>query len=401
MSSAAQPEGVGEPPLMTPAFALLLGAQLAFGFAFSTFFLLPKYVITELSGSPSQVGHVVAITVACSVLAAPAAGSWLDRGPRRPLITLGALLTALTSAACLFVDEIGLYLYAVRAVQGVSFTLFFIAAGTLVTDLAPPSRLGQALGWFGSAALVMNAVAAVAAEHLAERYGWHAVFGTAAASATLATLLSLGLRECRTPADARATPPLEPSRVPNPFEGRPAVLWAAAAGGVACGAMFTFTQPFALSLGDAEVSPLFVGYTASALFMRLGLGGLADRFGRGRVSSAALACYALVLVLTAGLFRGGLGYIGIGLGLAHGVFYPSLNALALEHVAPSRRGSAMAYFNAAFNAGTLVVTFGCGQVAERYGYRSVFLLSAAVAGSGALLLWSQERRKARFARLPV
>ena len=42
-------------------------------------------------------------------------------------------------------------MYAVRVLQGISYTLYFVAAATLVADLAPASRLGQALGWFGSA----------------------------------------------------------------------------------------------------------------------------------------------------------------------------------------------------------------------------------------------------------
>lgn len=395
MSSPSSPEGDTEPPLLTRDFALVLAVQLAFGFAFSSFFLLPKYVVTELSGSPSQVGYVSAVAVVCSVLASPACGALLDRGARRPLITLGALATALSSAAFLFVSELGPYLYAVRAAQGISFTLFFVAAGTLVADLAPPARLGQALGWFGAAALTMNAVATISAEHLAHRYGWNAVFAAATASGVLATLLSLSLRE---PQARPQSATLASSATLGVFSGRLSVFWAAAAGGVAFGVMFTFTQPFALSLGDTNVSPLFAGYTATALIVRLAFGSVADRFGRARVGGAALGFYALVVAATAGLFRGGLGYYGIGFGLAHGAFYPSLNALVLENAAPNRRGSITAYFNGAFNAGVLLVTLGCGHLAEAYGYRVVFLAAAAVTASGAISLWSAERRKSTFSR---
>lgn len=170
------------------------------------------------------------------------------------------------------------------------------------------------------------------------------------------------------------------------------MLWAAAAGGAAFGVMFTFTQPLALQLGDANISPLFAGYTAAALLVRLVFGNLADRLGRARVGGAALALYSLVVAATAGLARGWLSVLGLGFGLAHGAFYPSLNALALEGVAREERGSVGAQFNAAFNSGVLLVTFGCGQVAQAYGYRVVFLLVACLSASGCFLLLSQARK---------
>jgi predicted MFS family arabinose efflux permease len=61
-------------------------------------------------------------------------------------------------------------------------------------------------------------------------------------------------------------------------------------------------------------------------------------------------------------------------------------------VGREERGSVGAYFNAAFNAGVLVVTFCFGQIAQVYGYRVVFLLVACLSGSGCFMLWSQARK---------
>jgi MFS family permease len=156
--------------------------------------------------------------------------------------------------------------------------------------------------------------------------------------------------------------------------------------------MFTFTQPLALSLGDKNISPLFAGYTIMALAVRLMFGKLADRFGRARVSGAALALYSLVVATTAGLSQGWLGVVGLGFGVAHGVFYPALNALALEGVARGARGTVGAHFNAAFNGGVFIVTFCFGQIAQAHGYRIVFLLVAGLTVTGSFALWSQARK---------
>src|SRR4051812_9113028 len=389
MSSVPLTEEPGEPPLFTRDFALVLATQLAFGFAFSSFFLLPKYVVTQLHGSPSQVGNVGALAVVAAVLASPLCGRLLDRGGRRPLMFLGCLLTGIGGFAFLGVTHIGSYIYAVRAVQGAAYTLYFVSAGTLIADLSPPSRLGQALGWFGSAALMMNAVTTLIAERIADAYGWHAVFASAGAAGILGALVSLSLREPERKPTRSAAPEPGPTTPPSQ---RLAVLWAAGSGGAAFGVMFTFTQPLALSLGDTTISPLFAGYTAAALLVRLMFGNLADRLGRARVGGAALALYSVVVAATAGLARGWLAVLGLGFGLAHGAFYPSLNALALEGVAREERGTVGAHFNAAFNTGILLVTFCFGQVAQLYGYRVVFLLVACVGASGCFALWGQARK---------
>lgn len=388
MPPATVPQEPTEPPLFTRDFALVLATQFTFGFAFSSFLLLPKFVVTVLHGSPSQVGYVGALAVLTAVLVSPPCGKLLDRGRRVPLVLVGCLLSGFAALGFLFVTEAGPYLYGVRAVQGVAYTLYYVAAGTLVADLSPPKRLGQALGWFGAGGLLMNAIATLIAEGVAARFGWHAVFYAAAASGFLAAVLSLFLREPERAASAANALPSSPA----PAVKRNAVLWGAAAGGAAFGALFTFTQPLALSLGDSNISPLFAGYTAAALLVRLGFGNLADRVGRARVGGGALGVYALVVAMTAGLSRGWLAPLGVGFGLAHGAFYPSLNALALEGVARGERGSAGAWFNAAFNAGVLLVTFCFGHVAQLYGYRSVFLIVACLAAAGCFVVLSQARK---------
>jgi MFS family permease len=389
MSSA--PTDPTEPPLFTRDFALVLATQFTFGFAFSSFFLLPKFVVTVLHGSPAEVGYVGALAVLAAVVSSPICGRLLDRGRRKPQILLGCVLSSAAALSFVLVNEAGPYLYAVRAVQGVAYTLYFVAAGTLVADLSPPSRLGQALGWFGAGGLLMNAIATVVAEHIAVRYGWHAVFYAAAVSGACGALLSLLLREPE-PAAPAAIPQKNASFRSALSGSRASVMWGAAAGGAAFGAMFTFTQPLALSLGDTNMSWLFAGYTAAALFVRLGFGTLGDRVGRARVGGTALGVYAVVVAATAGLARGWLGPIGVGFGLAHGAFYPSLNALALEGVARGERGTLGAWFNAAFNAGVLFVTFGMGQVAQAFGYRIVFVLVSGVAAAGCFVVLSQARK---------
>src|ERR1041384_5793094 len=111
MAPAPPSEEPAEPPLFTRDFALSLAAQIAFGFSFSSFFLLPKFVVTRLHGSPSEVGYVGALAVVAAVLVSPLCGKLLDRGQRRPLMFWGCLLSGVGGLAFLTVSQVGNYLY--------------------------------------------------------------------------------------------------------------------------------------------------------------------------------------------------------------------------------------------------------------------------------------------------
>ena len=150
--------------------------------------------------------------------------------------------------------------------------------------------------------------------------------------------------------------------------------------GSAFGVMFTFTQPYALLLGADKVSSFFIGYTACAMCVRLCLGSVADKIGRRPIAFIALALYGLVACVTSQLRPHLLFAVGALLGLAHGLIYPALNALAVEGVSRARRGAVMTYFLGCFNAGFAFWVMGMGVVAKAYGYPVLFVATG-------LLVW--------------
>ena len=364
----------GAQRLLTPGFTKLLAAQACFGYAFSNYFLLPKFLVTELGAGPAEIGQVTAFYGLFVVVFLPAMGVLVDRFGRRDFLTAGAILMAVASLAFTGVDRVGTLLYVLRAVQGVAFAMAFVAGATLAIDEAPPERLGQAIGLFGLTFLAMNAIAPAAAEEIAVRVGWPATFLTAAVFALVSAGLSRRLRNRRPPPtrEVQVAGLLEMALRPRQLR----VTTAIALVGVALGAMFTFHQPFALELGMTRVRSFFVAYAASAVVMRVGFGGLIDRAGRRRVVLVTLALYAVVVAGMSALEPGWLGFFGAGLGVAHGLFYPAYNALAVEGMGEHERGKLMGLFQAGFNAGSSCGTFALGGLAERAGYPPVFWVAA-------------------------
>ena len=84
---------------------------------------------------------------------------------------------------------------------------------------------------------------------------------------------------------------------------------------------------------------------------------------------------------------GGLAWFGAAMGVAHGLLYPALNAVAVEGVGARERGKVMALFQAAFQIGVATGAFGLGVLAELRGYPAVFV-AGGVCVLAALLLFA-------------
>jgi MFS family permease len=369
--------------LLSAQFALLLLATAFFGLSFSAYFLLPKFLATELAAEPSTIGAVSAITMFASVVFMPLVGIQVDRRGRKFFGCAGALTFAVASAGYLVIDSVGPLLWVVRILQGIAFTLFYIALSTLATEQAPPRRLGQAIGLFGAVMISTNALGPALAEWVSGRYGWPVVFGATVVTATLSAALTLLIRErfVEHP-HAESVGMLGLLRRP----GLKRVLTVAVMVGWTMGGLFTFYQPWALERGIEQVSGFLIAFAGCAMLVRTGLGGLADRLGRMRVATAALFFYVGVPFSLIWIDQIGLVLSGSLLGLSHGLFFPALNAVALDFAHARERGKAMAAYHGAFNVGFAAGSYLLGYVAMASDYPTVFAVAGATCLSAFVLL---------------
>ncbi|MGD9603167.1 MAG: MFS transporter [Gammaproteobacteria bacterium] len=361
-------------PLLSPSFALLLLTTAIVGLSFSTYFLLPKYLAVELAADAATIGAVSAAALVTSVIFMPIAGVQVDHHGRRLFAWTGALVLAVGSAGMLLVDRVGPLLWGVRVLQGIAFPLFYVALSTLATDIAPRARVGQAIGLFGGIMIATNALGPALAEWGAALFGWRAVFAATVVAALLAAVLARCLPDPHPP-HARATATTMRELLTRP--GMLRVLGITAMVGWGFASMFTFHQPWALANGFEKVSLYLAGFAGSAMIMRVGLGGLADRLGRLRVAQISLLLYIVAPLSLVWLPALGLLPTGILLGISHGLFFPALNAVTVDLARDNERGKAMAAYNGAFNVGFASGSYLQGYLAIQAGYPAIFWLATA------------------------
>jgi MFS family permease len=267
--------------------------------------------------------------------------------------------------------------------QGLSFSLAFVATNALIVDLAPPGALGRAIAVFGTTTLGTHAIGPTLGEWILEHFGFPALAWTSATAALVACVVFSSVPEPRTTHEkAPASPGLVALAVRRGAWG---ALVGAVGSALAFGAAMNFIPVFVRSRALHSFAPFFVAYVVAAVLVRLVAGGLGDRVGHRAVAGCSLVVFA-VSVAALGLVSSSTVLAGIGFffGATHGWVYPSLNALFLHDVPPSRRGRAMALFNLAFNGGVTVAAFVGGEIAERHGYSTLWLVAGACAGAGVL-----------------
>jgi len=223
------------------------------------------------------------------------------------------------------------------------------------------------------------------AEPLAAARGWQSVFVLAAVAATLSFGMSFSLPDAPPQPQPSAAALALPAALPlGPLLP---VLCAALLSGATFNAIFGFIQPYAVSRGASAVRGFYLGYTISAVLGRVFFGGLGDRIGRRSVSIWMLGGYALCSLAVRELHPELLLGYGLLFGAAHGILYPTLNALLLEVLPSARRGLGMVLFNGAFNVGMSAGGFAWGELARQHGFPSVYTTTTltALLASGVLL----------------
>ncbi len=356
--------------LFTPAFVLVLLVQFFYGTAYSTFFVLPKYLMEELGASATLVGNAHGAFSLAGAVAVPFVGIAADRIGRKALLLVGALLAALTYAPLGAVESPALIL-ALRAAHGVAFSMVFSSGAALAVDIAPEARRAEAVGYFGTAMMVTNGFGPVLAEVVAERWGWASVFAACSAFAGVAFLAALAL----TP--PKFTRALSSLLIPSstPLLG---VYLAAFGVGVGIGVSKTFVPAAMVEEGVSRLAPFFLAYTAGALFQRTVFARLPDRVGHLRATVLAFLFYAAAVLGLAATSFDWVVPLAILAGLAHGVLYPASAALSMDVCASDERGRVSALFAGFFNLGFAAGASALAPAEPWFGYRGLLVLGSVV-----------------------
>ncbi len=367
---------------MTPQFVLVtLAGGLYFISLGTGIAVLPVFAKREFGAGDLGVGVSVGAFAVGAVLLRPFAGRIGDRTGRRLLVIGGAGIVALSTFGYIFATSLPV-LVAIRLFGGIGEAAFFVGAATMITDLSPVDRRGEALSYWSVAVYTGLAFGPKIGETVEAAWGFHAVWYVAAGLAASAAVLGLMTRETRPDV--------------TPLEGGPLLHRAAIIPGmtmflglIALAGYTAFLKLYGRTFGVDDVGNYFVLYGCLVLAIRIFGATLPDRLGPLRGGTVALSGAGLAMVVIAvfpspaGLI---IGTVVFAVGMS--MMYTNLMTLALVGVDDRERAAVVGTFSTFFDLSQGLGAFLVGAVVDATSYEGGFLFGALAAGVGLVLLWS-------------
>ena len=366
------------------------------------------HVGADAAGSGVVNGLLLLVTIATQ----PFVPRLLSRFGTAPVLALGLLFLGGPSVLHLVSDQLG-WILAMSALRGFGFGILTVAGSTTLAQLVPPARHGAAIGAYGAAIAIPQVLLLPAGPSLADGVGYWIVFalGSTSILGIAATpWLARALREndverlqFALKTDNATDKDISPLAFDSPSRrriasrlGRPTIILLGAT--LAGGGLITFApQMSSAPLATAGGLALFTIATAVS---RWRIGSLADRYG------ARVFLWPLVLLTVAGLaltaiavenpggtrtlfFLIGLALVGIGYGGIQNL------TLLLSLGAVSRRdyGTASAFWNVGFDAGTGLGSVLVGAIAAQLSFSPALLVAAAISLATLPLAFARGRRR--------
>jgi MFS family permease len=351
----------------------VLGFFALFTFAIAFHVLIPTLPIylSRLGSKESEIGVLIGIFFASSLVFRPLVGKALLRVRERDFMIAGAILFGLTSIAYLLVLPFWPFLI-VRVFQGIALAFFHTAAYTLIVNISPEAHRGQSLSYFLLAPTISLAIAPSLGMFLINHFSFTFLF-LACSGISLCSLLitnKLGRRQVSPPEDAFSE---------EGFFLRWKVLPASIVSFfnfIAWGALTAFFPLYAINHGVANPGVFFTVIAVMLISGRIFGGKVLDLYRRERVIPAFLTLHVISMTLLA--FSTNLPMfilVAVIWGIGASLLIPAVMAYTLDRAGPSR-GPAVGTLTALSDLGLALGPVIMGIIIRLSNYRTMFLCVA-------------------------
>ena len=366
-----------EERLLTRAFVLLGLADLAYFTSVGvTVHTLPLFATGPVGSAEAGAGLAFGAFGVTALLCRPLAGRLSDHHGRLPLMVFGALLAAVGMALFPFVDTLTAVVL-IRLLQGVAEAAFFVAGFALLADIAPASRMGEAVSYNSLGLYLGLAFGPPLGEVLLERWGFDAAWTGAAVLAVAAVAFTLAIVEPPRVADADGH---------GKLLHRPAVpislgFFASLA---AMGGFLAFASLHSAEIGMQDTSLALLVYGAVVVVSRVVFARVPDRLPSLPLGAASLVAIGVGLVIAAtwqsqtGLLLGVV-VMAVGVTFSTPAFFSAVFATASASERGAASGTASAFIDVGIGFGPIVL----GLVAGAHGIPWAFAAAAGIAFAGA------------------
>ncbi len=342
---------------------------------------LPR-IVREMRISPSEIGLVITVFTLPGIFIMPLIGACADRFGRRRVVGACLLVFGLSGLACYWVVDFSTLLF-LRFVQGIGAAPLSSLNIAFISDLYSGRTRTTAMG-YNQAVLSIGAAAFTAIGGGLATLGWRYPFVLPVLALPVALLV---VRVLKTPT-AQVPPRLTDylADASRTLRQRPIVLsYAATVLGltVVWGAYFTY---FPILMGlKLDQPPALIGLVMTAMTLSSAMssalvGRLSARVPGRDLLRASFLLYGLALAVVPWIADPWLLAAPVAVvGLAQGLFIPTVQSILGHFSTIENRGIVMALYGSAIRAGQTLGPLSMGLLFPWVGVDGVFFVSAAMA----------------------
>jgi len=352
-------------------FICLANFFVFFGFQM-TLPTIPLFV-KELGATDQFVGIIVGVFTFSALIIRPYAGHALESKGRQFVYMFGLAIFVLSVGSFAFITSIAI-LIIMRMVQGIGWGFSTTAGGTIATDLIPPKRRGEGMGYFGLSGNLALAFGPALGLTLVGIISFTQLFLICAACGLAAFLLSSKIRYKQVEASEHKTTTVK-FDIFEKTAIQPSLLLffiTFTFGGIA-----TFLPLHAIERGVTGIETYFLVYALFLMLSRTFAGRIYDKKGHIYVFLPGTVFIFTAMLLLAWLPSITVLLIAAALyGLGFGSVQPALQAWAVDKAPGNRKGMANATFFSFFDLGIGLGAIIFGQLAFMYNYAIIYIVSA-------------------------
>ena len=394
-------------------------------FPFGMLLLGVPLIAREMEASPLAIGGLFSAYAAIIVVSQPLVGRGLDRVGRRPFLLAGLLAYALSNMVFGLASGVG-GLYLAQVAQGVGSSLTWLAALSIVADLAPADGRGreygriEEMGFRGTlvGSLVgFGLLRLLQGDRIETRLtlagGWRWLFfGYAAATFVAAVIAWRKIPETLRQDDCHVdkTPEApENQRASGGGAWRlPGQLWIlmgiVVLTAVATALLDPIFMPYLFDNVSTSILALALAFLPAAIagsVLPSRLGHISDRVGRRLPIAAALVVAGLAAVavpFVRSLWP--LAFLWVLEAAAFAAAIPAEEALVIDVADSAHQGSALGYYTAAAALGGVIGPLLGGWLYDGFGAGEAFVTTASLLVLGAILILLLVREPSRAKVVP-
>lgn len=369
--------------LVTPGYIFILAANFLLFFAFYLILPVLPFYLTEIFHAESgMVGLILSAYTVAALCIRPFSGFLLDTFSRKPLYLVAYFIFTSIFAGYMLAGVLSLFIM-FRVVHGLAFGMVTVAGNTIVIDITPSSRRGEAIGYYGLMNNTAMSFGPMVGLFLHDICPFETIFLCSLISGTVGFVMA-----CLVKTPPKVPVPREPVSLDRfiLLKGIPAGISLLLLS-IPYGMTTTYVAIYAKEIGIGLNTGLFFTFMAVGMAVSRMFSG--RQVDKGRITEIIslgfyLVCLCFFLLAACGTlmkineeFTTVLFFIiPLLLGLGFGTMFPAFNSLFVNLAPHNKRGTATSTYLTSWDVGIGIGLTAGGYIAQYVSYDITYLFGA-------------------------